>query len=127
MSDTIGRPIMIPSCYSRRQFCQSITLGLTRLDVQMAQLYANPQSNPKSAAAEPTRRDVVALLVIGTAASLLLMFSPQYCNMQSGDSLIFVFASLKKLTWYYWGQDRLLNLVPAVTSFIRDPEANLSA
>jgi hypothetical protein len=45
--------------------------------------------------------------------------------MQNSDSILPVFASIQKMTWYFWGQDRLLSLLPALTMGISDPIANL--
>lgn len=35
--------------------------------------------------------------------------------------------SLQKVTLYYWGQNRLLNVLPLATAWLKDPAANLSA
>jgi hypothetical protein len=68
---------------------------------------------------------VIFLVLSCILITCAITFSKEYCNNQNGDSLIFVIASLKKLTWYFWGQDRLLNLIPALTMFISDPQSNL--
>lgn len=51
-------------------------------------------------------------------------FGPTALN---ADILINTVMSLQKLTLYYWGQNRLLNVLPWATTWLRDPAANLFA
>ncbi|MFC4525301.1 hypothetical protein ISN76_03535 [Dyella halodurans] len=44
---------------------------------------------------------------------------------QDSDGVLTALISTQKLTWYFWGQDRLLNLLPALAAPFRDPELNL--
>jgi hypothetical protein len=46
-------------------------------------------------------------------------------GMQDGDGALTSLISTQKLTWYFWGQDRLLNLLPAIAAPFRDPQTNL--
>lgn len=59
-------------------------------------------------------------------ASLLTVvkFSPAHLN---ADVLINSVMSLQNVTLYYWGQNRLLNVLPALTSVVSNPADNLVA
>jgi len=50
--------------------------------------------------------------------------APQHLE---ADFLLNSIISIQRLTLYYWGQNRLLNVLPAATSFIKDPATNLYA
>lgn len=72
------------------------------------------------------RRWVVLMLcVFGVAAGLLLPMSARIGGMQDADGALTALISTQKLTWYFWGQDRLLNLLPALAAPFHDPEFNL--
>lgn len=49
-------------------------------------------------------------------------YSPNYLN---GDVILNSVMSLQNITLYYWGQNRLINLLPLFASFIKNPEYNL--
>jgi hypothetical protein len=54
----------------------------------------------------------------------LLKIAPEGLN---ADILMNSVMSLQNLTLYYWGQNRLLNILPLMVSFIKDPALNLTA
>ena len=60
---------------------------------------------------------VVSLLTIASVA-------PAHLN---ADVLINSVMSLQHVTLYYWGQNRLLNVLPALISMVGNPAANLAA
>ena len=45
----------------------------------------------------------------------------------NADTLLQSIMSLQKLTLYYWGQNRLLNILPLAVSLIKNPTLNLAA
>lgn len=45
----------------------------------------------------------------------------------NADTLINSVMSLQNLTLYYWGQNRLLNVLPLAVTWVKDPAANLAA
>lgn len=45
----------------------------------------------------------------------------------TADSLLPSIMSLQNVTLFYWGQDRLANVLPLAASWIRDPATNLAA
>lgn len=73
-----------------------------------------------------TSRATTALLLSALAA-LCLTFSSALCGQHAADSLLGALMSLDRLTWFYWAQDRLGNLIPAMAWVIRDPEWNMTA
>lgn len=71
-------------------------------------------------------RPVVTLLCLfAVVAGLLLPMTATLAGTQDGDGALTSLISTQKLTWYFWGQDRLLNLLPALAAPFRDPETNL--
>lgn len=68
---------------------------------------------------------VIILCSLGVFAGLLLPMSGLLAGTQDGDGALTALISTQKLTWYFWGQDRLLNLLPALALPFRDPEMNL--
>lgn len=58
---------------------------------------------------------VLAVAAVAAAAGLSLV---------NADALMGAIMSTRKLTFYYWQQDRLFNLVPAMAWFLRDITAN---
>jgi hypothetical protein len=67
------------------------------------------------------------LWLIGSAAfaGLVLPLTVALAGHQNSDGILTALISTRKLTWYFWGQDRLLNLLPALASGINDVEWNL--
>jgi hypothetical protein len=51
-------------------------------------------------------------------------YAPQFLN---ADVILNSVMSLQNITLYYWGQNRLLNILPLLVSHIRSPLANLFA
>ncbi len=64
-----------------------------------------------------------ALLVVGLA--IVAMWS--YLDYVNADALLYALISTQELTLFYWGQDRLVNLVPAIASPISNPTWNFYA
>lgn len=71
------------------------------------------------------RTDWGWLVAIAVLAGVLYPASRYMAGLQDADGILTSLISTQKLTWYFWGQDRLLNLLPALAYPIRDPEANL--
>lgn len=65
-----------------------------------------------------------ALLLLALAAATVNRFAPEPV---SGDVMLYSVMSLQNVTLFFWGQNRLLNIGPALTSLIHDPAANLWA
>jgi hypothetical protein len=66
---------------------------------------------------------VYMTLLLLLAGLTINKYAPQYLH---ADVILFSVMSLQKITLFYWGQDRLLNVVPFIASIIRDPKLNLS-
>jgi hypothetical protein len=77
--------------------------------------------------ASPYHVDAAVIWLMGGAAiaGTLLPLTVMFAGIQNSDGIIPALMSTQKLTWYFWGQDRLLSLLPAVTSGITDVEWNL--
>jgi hypothetical protein len=60
----------------------------------------------------PTTITVIALAIVATR---------RYIGMANADALLPALMSTQRWTLFYWGQDRLANLVPLLTVPIRDP------
>lgn len=54
----------------------------------------------------------------------VINIAPKYLN---ADTLMHSVMSLQNVTLYYWGQNRLLNVLPAAASLIKSPSINLAA
>ena len=77
-------------------------------------------------ASEPRVRATFLLLcLLGVLAGIVLPMSVRLAGMQDSDGALTALISTQKLTWYFWGQDRLLNLLPALAWPFRDPQTNL--
>ncbi len=64
------------------------------------------------------------LLLFGGLAGLLYPMSHMLAGLQDGDGVLTSLISTQKLTWYFWGQDRLLNFLPALAAPVTDVQAN---
>jgi hypothetical protein len=64
---------------------------------------------------------VLSALVMGAIFPLTAALA----GMQDADGILTSLISTEKLTWYFWGQDRLLNFIPALASPFTDVETNL--
>lgn len=70
----------------------------------------------------------VALIVLsGILAGAIFPLTQALAGFQDGDGILTSLISTQKLTWYFWGQDRLLNFIPALVSPFTDVETNLRA
>ncbi len=56
----------------------------------------------------------IALVVVALLAAFAFPLSAQLSGMQDADGIITAYMSTQKLTWYFWRQDRFLNLLPAL-------------
>jgi hypothetical protein len=63
---------------------------------------------------------------VGVTAALITWSRP-YCSSHTADSVLAAIISVTKVTWYYWGQNRLGNLLPFLTSWISNVESNFMA
>ena len=68
----------------------------------------------------------IALIILsGIVAGAILPLTNALAGYQDGDGILTSLISTQKLTWYFWGQDRLLNFIPALASPFSDVETNL--
>jgi hypothetical protein len=81
-------------------------------------IYPKPSSNPAP-------ESVKFLIVLAIVAAITFPVSTVLCGMQDGDGVLTALISTQKLTWYFWGQDRFLNFIPALTHPITDVVWNL--
>jgi hypothetical protein len=65
------------------------------------------------------------LILSGIFAGVVFPLTVTLAGMQDGDGLMTALISTQKLTWYFWGQDRLLNVLPALTHPFTNIETNL--
>jgi hypothetical protein len=75
----------------------------------------------------PTLRMLCWVALSGVVAALLLPLTQALAGQQDADGLLTALISTRRLTWYFWEQDRFLNLLPALAKAFRDPETNLHA
>jgi hypothetical protein len=61
----------------------------------------------------------------GVPAALLLPLTHALAAQQDADGLLTALISTRRLTWYFWEQDRFLNLIPALAKPFHDPAINL--
>ena len=67
------------------------------------------------------------VLLSGIVAGLILPLTHDLAGRQDADGVLTALISTRKLTWYFWEQDRFLNLIPALTTLFKDPGINLHA
>lgn len=92
----------------------------------MNQERPNPvQQTPHSALAIVRDRSFLWVLALGLMAGLVVPLTHALAGMQNGDGILTALISTQKLTWYFWGQDRLLNVIPALATFVSNVEWNL--
>lgn len=72
------------------------------------------------------RRLSDAALIAATLAALVAVAASRTVQHVNADSLLYTLMSTMKVTWFYWGQDRLLNVVPAIASPVRDETVNFA-
>jgi hypothetical protein len=65
------------------------------------------------------------LFLSGVPAALLLPLTQALAAQQDADGLLTALISTRRLTWYFWEQDRFLNLIPALAKAFDDPATNL--
>ncbi|WP_449431662.1 hypothetical protein [Pseudomonas putida] len=68
---------------------------------------------------------LLALLLSGVVAGVIFPLTVSLAGYQDADGVLTALMSTDKLTWYFWGQDRLLNTLPALASPVTNVEANL--
>ena len=67
--------------------------------------------------------NIFALIWLAIISLLTVVkYSPEYLN---ADILINSVMSLQNVTLYYWGQNRLISILPLVASLINNPLYNL--
>jgi hypothetical protein len=67
------------------------------------------------------------LILAALLAGVLIPLTRALAGLQDGDGLLTSIISTDGLTWYFWGQDRLANTLPAIASVISDSDLNLRA
>lgn len=72
-------------------------------------------------------RSLNGVTIAGLLGACLLLVLGRVPIQQNADDLLPAIVSLHKLTFYYWEQDRLANLLPLLTAWIGDPSGNLYA
>ncbi|GGA11264.1 hypothetical protein GCM10011408_35770 [Dyella caseinilytica] len=65
------------------------------------------------------------MIALAIVAAVAFPLSTLLCGMQDGDGVLTALISTQKLTWYFWGQDRFLNFIPALAHPISDVVWNL--
>ncbi|MEE5088831.1 hypothetical protein V2H26_01785 [Xanthomonas euvesicatoria] len=70
-------------------------------------------------------KEVKWLIGLAVFAGIVFPLSRSLAGAQDADGVLTSLISTQKLTWYFWGQDRLANLLPALASPIHDLEYNL--
>jgi len=68
---------------------------------------------------------IALLLLCGFIAGLVFPHTTTLAGMQDGDGMLTALISTQNLTWYFWGQDRLLNVLPTLTHPFTNIETNL--
>ncbi|MCF5028156.1 hypothetical protein [Pseudomonas syringae] len=68
---------------------------------------------------------VLLIVMSGVIAGAIFPLTQALAGFQDGDGILTSLMSTQKLTWYFWGQDRLLNFIPALASPFTDVETNL--
>lgn len=68
-------------------------------------------------------RVVVSITCVSALAIGFYAAAPH--DFLNSDGILFSIMSLRRVTPFYWGQDRYLNVVPALWSWIRNPMLNL--
>jgi len=76
-------------------------------------------------AGSSTLKDALWFIALGILAALLIPATRYLAGTQNGDGILTALISTQKLTWYFWEQDRFLNLIPALARPITDVEWNL--
>ncbi|CAI3788160.1 hypothetical protein AHFPHNDE_01833 [Pseudomonas sp. MM227] len=71
------------------------------------------------------RSAIIFLVFTALLAGLLFPLTGSLAGTQDGDGVLTALISTQQLTWYFWGQDRLLNIFPAIAAPIQDVEWNL--
>lgn len=74
---------------------------------------------------QANRSAIIFLVVSALLAGLLFPLTGSLAGTQDGDGVLTALISTQQLTWYFWGQDRLLNIFPAIAAPIHDVEWNL--
>jgi hypothetical protein len=65
-----------------------------------------------------------SLILVIAACSVFVVVSGRYCTYNNSDSVLHPIMSVTHVTPYYWGQNRLGNVFPFVTSWITDIKIN---
>jgi len=65
------------------------------------------------------------LVALALLAALAFPLSVQLAGRQDADGILTAYMSTQQLTWYFWRQDRFLNLLPALAWPLRDVVWNL--
>jgi hypothetical protein len=69
----------------------------------------------------------LALVAAAVLAAVAYPLSARLAGMQDADGILTAYMSTQELTWYFWRQDRFLNLLPALAWPIGDVAWNLRA
>jgi hypothetical protein len=82
----------------------------------------SPPPQPEPALPPPGIVDVAAMTAV--VAVLVAISMRRSLALTNADSLLYGLISTEELTFYYWGQDRLANLVPAIAWPVQQIEWN---
>jgi hypothetical protein len=71
------------------------------------------------------KKSLICVLASVLICSILIIFSKNITSLQDGDDSITSLMSLYRVTIFYWGQNRMANVVPALASIISDIYLNI--
>jgi hypothetical protein len=74
--------------------------------------------------ADKSYRQWLTVIALCLLTGAVLTWSLQFCNTHDADSVILSIMAQQKLTLFYWGQNRYMNLIPLVTAWISDISIN---
>lgn len=80
---------------------------------------------PECEPSGPASSRATVVQVSAAVVALALLSMGRFLGPTTADVLLHSLASTERLTFYYWGQDRLANLVALVASPVQDPVWNL--
>lgn len=74
--------------------------------------------------ADKSYRHWLTVIALCLLTGTVLTWSLRFCNAHDADSVILSIMAQQKLTLFYWGQNRYMNLLPVVTAWIDDISTN---
>jgi hypothetical protein len=97
----------------------------------LSEIIPNPIKSQSEFSAGPQYSDpshailrLAGTIVLSAFLAVVLMVSSNLCNSLNADSILPAIISTQKVTPYYWGQNRLGNLLPLLASPIKNVQYN---